>query len=389
MKTSLIIILCICVLILIALIVYDRTKNEKTDIASTVSTSKTISDSIMGNNDWILILKLGPGGDNCDSNGDTYSCKYLTATSSNPTFTLSSDKIDTSTDSSAYKFVTAYKDKDNQSMMWNDQGDKNCGKAPNISAHEKGGIVLNKEGTNGVWMESSSPNWGFHKKFTSGMNGKTPGIQTDYMQHILLVSLNSKEDVKNMLDVMANSNICVQDGSIDGFTPWTTKTTKRGPTITRSLTSGLTILGKADGDDTTDIWDSLRTQYCEKGKNMTVLTYCSPICPLGAGEPKDPINKSLTDLMNTRELAFQKVAGDKKRCTSDACKNAKSVLSTSCGLKFDPFSVNHSKIGICLDNNVVIVGGNNHSVKSQGPRGGMFAVIKNDTLSDQLKCLFK
>tara|TARA_Y100000389_G_scaffold204751_1_gene259378 strand:- start:2496 stop:3602 length:1107 start_codon:yes stop_codon:yes gene_type:complete len=356
--------------------------------ATTVSGSETISDKIMGDNDWILILKLGPGGDNCTANAKVYSCKYLTATASNPTFTLSSDKIDTSTDSSAYKFVTAYADKDNQSMMWNDQGEKgiNCGSQPHISAHEKGGIVLNKEKTNGVWMESSSPHWGFHKGFTEGMGGKNPGIKTDFMQHILLVRLKSKDDVKNMLDVMGNSNLCIQNGSIDGFTPWTTKTTKTGNPTVKPLSSGLTIVGKADGDETTDIWNWLRTQYCNNG--MTSLSYCSPICPKGAGQSKDAVS-NITDLMNMRELAYEKVANGKKTCTSNDCKNAKSVLSTSCGLKFDPFSVNHSKIGICTGNNVVIVGGNNHSIQSQGPRGGMFAVIKNDTLSKQLKCLFK
>ncbi len=409
MKTSLIIILCMCVLILIALIVIIvrqksntgvcdttcqnniakmviKSMKAKSDDTPTISTGKTISDSIMGNNDWILILKLGTGGKNCTVNGNIHSCKYLTATSSNPTFTLSSDTLDTSKDSSVYKFVNAYTDKDNQSMMWNDQGDKNCGSVPNISAHEKGGIVLNKEGTNGVWMESSNPHWGFHKGFTYGMKNKTPGIQTELMQHILLVRLKSKDDVQNMLDVMANSNLCVQDGSINGFTPWTTETTQTGknPTV-KSLTSGLQVVGKAAGDNKTDIWDWLRTKYCDNG--MTTLSYCSPNCPIGKGESKESIN-SINDLLNMRENAYETVANGKKTCTSAECKNAKSVLSTSCGLKFDPFNANHSKVGICLGNNVVIVGGNNHSIRSQGPRGGMFAVIDNKTLSDQLKCLF-
>ena len=48
-------------------------------------------------------------------------------------------------------------------------------------------------------------------------------------------------------------------------------------------------------------------------------------------------------------------------------------------------------MGVCdsTQSDVVIIGGNNHSVDSQGPRGGLFVVIKNKTLADTFRCLFK
>ena len=56
----------------------------------------------------------------------------------------------------------------------------------------------------------------------------------------------------------------------------------------------------------------------------------------------------------------------------------------------DKFHKNHSKLGVCLgDNNKVIVGGNNHSIATQGARGGMFVVIDNEMLSSGLKCLLR
>jgi hypothetical protein len=38
---------------------------------------------------------------------------------------------------------------------------------------------------------------------------------------------------------------------------------------------------------------------------------------------------------------------------------------------------------------IVVIGGNNHSTESQGPRGGLFVLINSAELSSSLRCLFK
>ena len=55
--------------------------------------------------------------------------------------------------------------------------------------------------------------------------------------------------------------------------------------------------------------------------------------------------------------------------------------------EFDPFHTNHSKIGICIGDDISIIGGNNHSIDTQGERGGLFVVIKDSKLNESLSCL--
>ena len=308
------------------------------------------------------MLKLGSGGNNCSKNGSVYSCKFLYADSDNPSLQMvNSFTVDSSNvKNPAYQlYQLAQK---NSWVSWNDQGGSSCNGASGY-AHDKGIIVYNNN--EGIYCQHSNPNWGFFdSNFTSG-NGKTPGIQTELAQHLLFVKLATSNDISNMVSLMNQANVCLLGGSIKGFIPCVKSGSCSSDYLQKSI-NGLSIIAKPKGQKGDDVWGYLNKQYCDSN-GMNLGTYCSPKCPLGNGESINSIN-------NIKDVHNEHSGG--------------SFLNTNCKLSFDNFSANHSKIGVCLNNNTVIVGGNNHSTESQGARGGLFVVLKSNQLAEDFKCLF-
>ena len=344
----------------------------------------------MGNNDWILQIKLGTGGANCTGK-TAYSCHYLYASSTQPALQLITDtNVDSAVaDNPAYRFYQTTQNRSNKWVSWNDgsgirtAGGKSCpsGTSAKGAAHDKGTLVCNSGTTEGVYLQSSNPNWGcFNSGFTATCDdGNTPGIQTWYAQHLLFVKLNNSSDIGDLITLMNNSNLCATDGSgpagtnpFPSFKPYT-KSVLQGEYMNKTLSNGLIIYSKPNRDagNQDDPWAYLNQQLCG-GKGMYALTYCSPQCPSGSGGKK-PIG-GITDVLNTHAER----GGDY------------SAMNTNCGLAFDAFKSNHSKLGVCIaSGSQVVVGGNNHEPPSQGDRGGLFVVIDDSTLADDFRCLFK
>ena len=325
----------------------------------------------MCDNDWILMLKMGAGGDNCTKNNDgSYSCNYLYATSSNPNLVYKTNFTVDSTNSAnpAYQFYQLTQQFPNNYVTWNDQGSVKSCDGETGGAHDKGGLVVNDNMSKGVYLQSSNPFWGFFSDgFLKSGSAKHPGIQTQLMQHLLFVNLKTSNDVQNMISAMNYANLCVVEGKINGF-QGCNSSCPQVPTLKLEnvvLSSGIKIYAKGRGERGNDIWGELNKELCN-GSGMKVYTYCTPKCPHSSD--KTPIN-NITDVMNSHY--------------------GHSVLNTDCGLDFDEFHTNHSKMGICNNNNNVVIGGNNHSVDTQGPRGGLFVVINDSNLHQSLDCLFK
>lgn len=344
----------------------------------------------MGNNDWVLQIKLGTDTEkkNCTSKDGAYSCHYLYATSSDPNLTLVTDHTVDETDehNPAYQFYLSTKDSNNKFVSWNDQGSDSCDGASG-AAHDKGSVVYAQDMSDGVYLQSSNPQWGFWDRgFLNSCDdpngsclhdgGKPihPGIQTNLAQHLLFVKIPSAAGLKSLASLMTNANLCATVGSLPGFTPC-----KSGcPTdkdYMEAQVGAVSIIAKPRGKRGDDVWAHLNQTECSNG-GISVLSYCSPICPQQSGTASIG---GVTDVLN----AHHPSSGSGKW----------SALNTDClsGNEFDQFHSNHSKMGVCnsTGSDVVIIGGNNHSVDSQGPRGGLFVVIKNKTLADTFRCLFK
>jgi hypothetical protein len=181
---------------------------------------------------------------------------------------------------------------------------------------------------------------------------------------------------------MNNSNLCATDGSghngtnpFPTFKPFTKKV-PQGDYINKTLSNGLIIYSKPNRDtgNQDDPWAHLNDELCG-GKGMYALTYCSPPCPSGSkdckknGTCKNSIG-GIIDVLNIH--------------------STHSAMNTNCGLPFDSFKTNHTKLGVCIkDGSKVVVGGNNHSTTTQGDRGGLFVVIDNNSLAGGFRCLFK
>ena len=344
----------------------------------------------MGNNDWVLQIKLGSDTkkENCTSKDGAYSCHYLYATSSNPNLTLVTDHtVDESDEHNpAYQFYLSTREPNNKFVSWNDQCSGSCNGASG-AAHDKGSVVYAQDMSDGVYLQSSNPQWGFWDRgflnscddpngscLHDGNKPIHPGIQTNLAQHLLFVRVPSEADLKSLASLMTNANLCVTVGSLPGFTPC-----KSGcPTdkdYMEAQVGAVSIIAKPRGKRGDDVWAYLNKTECSNG-GISVLSYCSPICPQQSG--KASIG-GVTDVLN----AHQPSSGSGKW----------SALNTDClsGDEFDQFHSNHSKMGVCdsTQSDVVIIGGNNHSIDSQGPRGGLFVVINNKTLADTFRCLFK
>ena len=317
--------------------------------------------------DWIFMLKLGTGGANCTVNNGAYSCHFLYADNENPTLKLVTELTVDAADPKNPVYQYYQLCQNNSFVTWNDQGSaKSCAGVSGY-AHDKGGIVYNSQ--EGIYCQSSNPNWGFFDQgFLNAGTANHPGIQTNLAQHFLFVKLNNQTDITNMVALMNQANVCIMAGHIDGFNTCIVSGKCPSDYLSKSVGS-VTVIAKPKGVSGDDAWGELNKMQCSTA-GMHVLSFCTPACPLGNGQPTTSIN-GIVDVQNDHHTSG-------------------SVLNTTCsGLTFDKFALNHSKIGTCDSNNKIIVGGNNHSTGSQGPRGGLFVVIDNQELSAGLKCLFK
>jgi len=339
--------------VVIGLIIHELFFREKNVLTKSLNDEETDPTSWMGDNEWILQIKLGTGGNNCTMSDHVYSCKYLYASSTSPTLKLiKSLNVDSSvTGNPAYDFYEATTK--NPYVAWNDQG-------------------FNSQMNKGVYMQSSNPYWGFFDKgFLNSGKATHPGIQTNLAQHLLFVKLSSSDDIKNMVSLMNHANLCALDYpkiSADlGFTPCYggSCAALNESNMTQKI-GGVEILAKPRGKPYNDIWSEINQSYCTTASDMLVYSFCSnPHCP-----DADKNNKNsrvpapgVTDVMQ---------------------------MNTDCDdMKFHSFKSNHSKMGVCYNTDVVVIGGNNHSVRTQGPRGGLFVIINNKDLADSMRCLLK
>ena len=320
---------------------------------------------------WIFMLKLGRGGDNCTGEDSVYSCNFLYADDENPSIQyVTKFQVDSEiSENPVYQFYTLCTK--NKFVTWNDQGSIDSCSGASGWAHDKGGIVYNSSKTKGVYLQSSNPNWGFFDKgFLESGDASHPGIQTYLAQHFFFLQLDSETDIDNLVSLMNLANVCIMAGSIPGFAPCLKDKTCSDEYKSLPV-NGLTMVAKSVGTPGDDVWGYLNKNICGDS-GITVLSFCSPKCPAGNSESQSKIN-GVTDVLNTHHK------------DSDDW----SVLNLDCDLKFSAFHSNHSKIGVCDHHYKVIVGGNNHSTGSQGPRGGLFVVIDDQSLARDLQCLFK
>lgn len=377
--------------IVVAFLVYTvffKKKSSSRKHSAMTSGASTGVTSWMGDNDWILQIKLGTGGDNCTHPTDAVnSCRYLYASSTQPALKLVKDvTVDSDvTDNPTYQFYNTTKG--NKWVSWNDGADtrtagtSSCPTGHNAkgAAHDKGTLVTDSDMSKGVYLQHSNPNWGCFKGgfLATCDDGATPGVQTQYAQHLLFVKLN-KPDISDLITLMTNSNLCATQGSGSGdsnpfsdFKPFS-GAVPQGDYMNKTLSSGLVIYSKPNRDkgDQDDPWAYLNQELCG-GKGMYALTYCSPPCP---DHDKVPVG-GITDVLNTHH---------------DRKKDARSAMTISCVPGLDVSHVNHAKLGVCIDSgSKSVIGGNNHSPPSQGDRGGLFVVIDNSKLADGFRCLFK
>lgn len=377
---SIFIIITLLIVIAILLkIIYDKNKKiQSLQLQSTSLSAKSPTDlnvyGIDGNpKEWILLVKLGEGGQNCKTCGDNcHSCHYLYADSSNSNLRLINDHAINDANEQNPLYKTWSQAKNNNFVSWND-GQENWTGTPKHScngtsgwAHDKGFVIYNQN--QAVYCQHSCPNWGFKNYWTSPPEAKEmPGIQTHLAQHFFLMKLNSKEEIDKLVKVMNYANVCVNEGKIDNFVKFGgTTLPKTFLNLEKVNINGIEIVAKGRGEPGNDIWGSLQQDYCNKQNKIYNWSFCVPRCPQGNKESTDSIN-NVVDVMNFR----------------------KNGLNTNCeNLKFDQFKSNHCKIGVCENNDTVIIGGNNHSILSQGPRGGLFIVLHNKQLAMAFKCLF-
>ena len=387
----------IVVLVLIGLIVW-ACVYDPANLFGNLQTDGTGANAWMGENDWILQIKLGVGGENCKSADGVYSCRYLYASSTEPqlkliTKTTADQPVSTNP---SYQFYQSAQNHD--FVSWNDQGaaiggDPHTCTGNTGAAHDKGSVVYDANG--GVYLQSSNPQWGFwNQGFLNSCDidgGEClkhaatrddphrtspihPGLQTNLAQHMLFVKIPSASDLASMAELMSNANLCQIEGSLPGFTPCSGSCPKNRDYMQKDI-GKVSIIAKPRGTETTDVWAYLNQKECGSG-GIHVMSFCIPPCPGDA--------PGVTDVHNARN-------------------SVSSIMNTDCGLpadandakgnplKIHSFKQNHSKIGVCdsPSSDTVIIGGNNHAPHSQGPRGGLFVVIKNNDLANTFRCLFK
>ena len=315
---------------------------------------------------WILMVKLGSGGTNCENDDDgRYSCNFLYADNENQSIKYVTEFYVDSENSKNPAYQLYQLSKNNKFVSWNDGGSKSCSGASGW-AHDKGILAFDKGKTQGVYCQHSNPNWGnFNTGFTASGDAGNSGLQTSLAQHMLFVKLSTKDDIDNIVSLMNQANVCILDGSIDGYNPCVRSKTCIDEYLTKEI-GGLTMIAKPKGERGDDAWSQVNINECED-EGMQVWSFCVPGCPLGNDGSRDPINQ-IRDVTNDNSIG--------------------SDLKTTCGMDFSEFHSNHSKIGTCDTNNKVIIGGNNHSTPSQGSRGGIFVVIDSSKLSEDFKCLF-
>ena len=297
----------------------------------------------MKDNDWVLQIKLGTGGNNCTESNGAYSCHYLYASSTEPALKLITDhRVDEeNTANPAYQFYLSAKEGNNKFVSWNDQGSTKSCVATSGAAHDKGSVVyeLGSDGkpSNGVYLQSSNPFWGFWDQgflsscddapcVKSGDKPLHPGIQTDLAQHLLFVKVPTATDMASLAKLMSNANLCAIEGSLPGFEPCYSSCPV-GKDYMESQVGAVSIIAKPRGERGDDVWSHLNKTVCND-QDISVLSYCSPPCP----DKSKKAVPGVTDVINTH--------------------HGKSLMNTDClqGEEFDPFHMNHSKMGVCCPN---------------------------------------
>lgn len=386
------------------------------------STAGSSSMQLVGQNnskpDWILLVKMGSGGDNCVRKDSAFTqCKVLytdsTIAESKGMINVDFKIDDAKSTNPLYQMFSLCQQ--NDWVAWNDGQVKNCD-GPSGYAHDKGILTWNGDATEGIYLQHSCPELGFWSTgfmYSGGGSQKNTGAQTSEAQHFLFVQLRSNVDLGSIVKLASRANVCPMDSSksVNCKTPTSTCTwggfkfaaeakTKNTPQdyLTEKI-DDLTLFAKphlkvctgvkkdkvcvagvkgspcsldnAYKNPDCDVWNYVRQNYCAANEQMEVWSFCQPDCPRGhLGKDKSSLN-DIIDRVNVWNL------------NDDPAFN----LCGECGVEFAPFKENHCKIGVCMKSNVLVVGGNNHSVNSQSPRGGIFVVIKSPKLANQWRCL--
>lgn len=123
----------------------------------------------------------------------------------------------------------------------------------------------------------------------------------------------------------------------------------------------------AAGERGDDVWAEMNKLACGS-TGIHVWSFCSPKCPIGNDQKVEKV-PGITDVLNIHQSKHRS-------------------LNTGCGIDIPKFWSNHAKMGVCDNKGVLVVGGNNHSTESQGPRGGIFVFLPYSGLAEQFRCLF-
>ena len=342
--------------------------------------------------DWVFIIKLGKGGDNCEkllpteasslSNTnigyEDYECGMLYADANNQTLRYIPGTIHDTTGPLYKTWSQGALDKAVAYQVWNDQSGPT--KIPSfgsgIAAHDKGFLLYNNE--SGVLGQHTCPNWlysysnNFRSPETFYNTSRPGGDASTYSQTFLLVSLKNRTDINAVRQMIARENarlFYLDVGTTnrnlfptyhEPIQPISTASPSAVP-IHRMFESSLFVYTKHRSEHY-DYWEYFTTTFCSAQSKSQVWTYVE----CGAGILK---STHITDY-NCYEPEANRYGQ---------------------GFQFGKSNwyPNHMKVGYCLsdDDPIVAIAGWNHK-KTQLVRGSLFVVLRSKELHDSFKRLF-
>ena len=344
--------------------------------------------------DWVLLIKLGNGGNNCKQRqgeqqgknqnqnqnqnyqGEDYECGQLYADSTNQTLRHIPNTVHDPNGPLYKSWSQGALDPSVAYQVWNDQS----GKAnvpplgPGISAHDKGFLLFNNE--SGLLCTHTCPHWlysasGRFRSPSTFYNTTRPGGDaSSYSQSFLLIALQNLTHVNAVRKMIARENAHlfysnVGTTNIDLFPKYpevNQPVSTTVPTVPmHALFNSTLILFTKHRNEHYDYWAYFTETFCgPKAPESLVWTYV-----------KCPSTGILTSSIVTDYNCYT--------------RNNRYGQGSTFGVS--NWYPNHMKVGYCLKENVVAIAGWNHK-KTQLLRGSMFAVIRSTELHDSFHQLF-
>lgn len=329
--------------------------------------------------DWVFLIKLGKGGDNCKqvqsptSHYEDFECGMLYADAQNQTLRQIAGTVHDPTGPLYRTWSQGALDPQVAYQVWNDQsGPTDLPPLGNgISAHDKGFLMFNND--SGILCQHTCPHWlysssnHFRSAATFYNHNHPGGDATTYSQTFLLIALKSLTDVNAIRKMIAreNAHLFFADfGTVNKklfpvFTEPNQPVSRTAPAVPiHDLFGSSVSLFAKHRNEHYDYWAYYTDTFCPASKSQ-VWTYVE--CGPGILKSANVIDYN---------------------CNSRANRYGQ-------GSRFGKSNwyPNHMKVGYCLAEEVVGIAGWNHKA-SQLLRGSLFAVIRSKQLHDSFSKLF-